>query len=99
MSAGTMHACSLKSRIGKASLFSYPYGRTKQFLFTSLTDCTPENILIGNIWMRGREYRDYALPHFQRIIHPETTSTLQSRKQHEILNNPASMPLVSLAAE
>jgi len=34
--------------------------RAKQFLFTSLTDCTADTILTGNIWMRGREYRDIA---------------------------------------
>ena len=41
-------------------LWSLPYDRQKQLLFTSLTDCTPENILTGNIWMRGREYRSHA---------------------------------------
>ena len=32
-----------------------------------------------------------------RAIHPDTTPTLKLRKQHEILNNPEYMPLVSLA--
>src|SRR5438067_2056043 len=29
--------------------WSLPYGRTKQLLFASITDCTPENVLTGNI--------------------------------------------------
>jgi hypothetical protein len=80
-------------------LWSLPYGRQKQLLFTSLTDCTPEHILTGNIWMRGREYRDHAHAHMERIIHPDTAPTLRLRKQHEILNNPEYMPLVSLGAD
>jgi len=80
-------------------LLSLPYDRQKQLLFTSLTDCTPENILTGNIWMRGREYRDHAQAHTERIIHPDTAPTLKLRKQHEILNNPDHMPLVSLGAD
>ena len=80
-------------------LFSLPYDRRKQLLFTSLTDCTPENILTGNIWMRGREYRAHAQTHSERILHLDTALTLKIRKQHEILNNPAYMPLVSLAAD
>ena len=80
-------------------LWSLPYDRQKQLLFTSLTDCTPENILTGNIWMRGREYRSHAQEHIERIIHPDTAPTVKLRKQHEILNNPAYMPLVSLGAD
>jgi hypothetical protein len=79
-------------------LWSLPYGRQKQLLFTSLTDCTSEHILTGNIWMRGREYRDKAQAHMERIIHPDTAPTLKLRKQHEILNNPEYMPLVPLGA-
>jgi len=80
-------------------LWSIPYDRQKQLLFTSLTDCTPENILTGNIWLRGREYRDHAQAHTEQIIHPDTTPTIKLRKQHEILNNPDYMPLVSLAGD
>ena len=76
-----------------------PYGRTKQFLFTSLTDCTADNILTGNIWMRGREYRDVAKPHIDQTLHPDTTPLVRLRKQHEILNNSQHMPLVSLAVD
>jgi hypothetical protein len=49
--------------------------------------------------MRGREYRDHAHAHMERIIHPDTAPTLRLRKQHEILNNPEYMPLVSLGAD
>jgi hypothetical protein len=49
--------------------------------------------------MRGREYRDIALPHITQAITPETASTIKLRKQHEILNNPQHMPLVSLATD
>jgi hypothetical protein len=80
-------------------LLSLPYDRQKQLLFTSLTDCTPENILTGNIWMRGREYKNHAKPHLDQILHPDTAPTLKLRKQHEILNNPDYMPLVSLGAD
>src|SRR5207248_8548391 len=66
-------------------LLSLPYDRQKQLLFTSLTDCTPENILTGNIWMRGREYRDHTKAHLDQILHPDTAPTLKLRKQHEIL--------------
>jgi hypothetical protein len=79
-------------------LLSLPYDRRKQLLFTSLTDCTPEKILTGNVWMRGHEYRNHAHAHMERIIHPDTAPTLRVHKQHEILNNPEYMPLVSLAA-
>jgi len=79
-------------------LEAHPYGRAKQFLFASLTDCTADNILTGDIWMRGREYRDIALPHITQTIHPETAPVVKLRKQHEILNNPQHMPLVSLLA-
>jgi hypothetical protein len=74
-------------------LEAHPYGRAKQFLFTSLTDCTPANILTGNIWMRGREYRDIALPHITQTIPPETTPTVKLRKQHEI---PKFIPLYGI---
>jgi len=80
-------------------LWSLPYDRQKQLMFTSLTDCTPEKILTGNIWMRGREYRDHAHAHMERIIHPDTAPVVKVRKQHEILNNPEHMPLVPLGAD
>ena len=78
---------------------SLPYNRQKQLLFTSLTDCTAEKILTGNIWMRGHEYRNNAHAHMKRIIHPDTAPTVKLLKQHEILNNPEYMPLVSLGAD
>jgi len=80
-------------------LWSLPYGRQKQLMFTSLTDCTPEKILTGNIWMRGGEYRDHTHAHMERIIHPDTAPTVKVRRQHEILNNPQYMPLVALGAD
>jgi hypothetical protein len=80
-------------------LWSLPYDRQKQLMFASLTDCTPEKILTGNIWMRGREYRNHTHAHMERIIHPDTAPILRVRKQHEILNNPEYMPLVPLGAE
>jgi hypothetical protein len=80
-------------------LLSLPYDRRKQLLFTSLTDCTAEKILTGNIWMRGHEYRNNAHAHMKRIIHPDTAPTVKLLKQHEILNNPEYMPLVPLGAD
>jgi hypothetical protein len=80
-------------------LWSLPYDRQKQLLFTSLPDCTPEQILTGNIWLRGREYRDHTKELMERLIHPDTVSTLRQRKQYEILNNPQYMPLVPLGAD
>jgi len=80
-------------------LWSLPYGRDKQLMFSSLTDCTPEKILTGNIWMRGREYRNHAHAHMERVIHPDTAPMVKVRRQHEILNNPQSMPLVPLGAD
>jgi len=80
-------------------LWSLPYDRQKQLLFTSLTDCTPENILTGNIWLRGREYKNHASAHLDRILNPDTAPTIKLKKQHETLNNSNHMPLVSLAAE
>jgi hypothetical protein len=49
--------------------------------------------------MRGREYRDHAQAHIKRVIHPDTAPTVKLRKEREILNDPAYMPLISLAAE
>jgi hypothetical protein len=80
-------------------LYSLDYRRTKQFLFASLTDCTADTILTDTIWMRGREYLDFAKAHLERIIHPETASAVHIKKHHEILNTPSLMPLVSLAAD
>jgi hypothetical protein len=68
-------------------------------MFTSLTDCTPEYILTGNIWMRGREFRDHASKHMEPYNHPDMSPTLRQRKQHEILNNPQYMPLVPLGVD
>ena len=78
--------------------WSLDYDRNKQLMFASITDCTPEHILTGNIWIRGREYRDFAQAHVERIIHSDTAPLLKLRKEREILNNPEYMPRVSLAA-
>lgn len=80
-------------------LWSLPYDRRKQLLFTSLPDCTPEQMLTGDIWLRGSEYRNHTQALMERLIHPDTVPTLRLRKQHEILNNPAHMPLVPLGAD
>lgn len=80
-------------------LWSLPYDRRKQLLFTSLPDCTPEQLLTGDIWLRGSEYRNHTQALMERLIHPDTVPAIRLRRQHEILNNPEHMPRVPLGAD
>src|SRR5713101_4616792 len=63
-------------------------------IYTSITDCTPENIL-SPIWLRGKEFPQ-AKAHLETIINPETSTAIQSRRIHETLNDPEHMPKVGI---
>ena len=65
-------------------------------IYTSITDCTPENILTP-IWLRGKEGFPQARAHFETLTTPETSVVIQTRRLHETLNNPEHMPKVGVA--
>ena len=76
-------------------LASLAYKRFKLFLYASITDCTPENILTP-IWLRGKEFPQ-AKAHLDTILTPETSTAIQSRRIHETLNDPIHMLKVRIA--
>jgi len=78
-------------------LASLADNRYQMFLYASLTDCTPENIL-SPIWLRGKECLQ-AQAHLDPILLPETSTTMQSRRIHATLNDPAHMSKVAIAAD
>jgi hypothetical protein len=78
-------------------LASLADNRNKLFLYASITDCTPENIL-SPIWLRGQA-SPQAQAHLDAVLIPETSTTMQSRRIHETLNDPAHVSKVAIASD
>ena len=78
-------------------LASLADNRYKLFLYASITDCTPENIL-SPIWLRGKEFPQ-AKAHLDTMLIPETSTTMQSRRIYETLNDPVHMSKMAIASD
>jgi len=67
-------------------LLSLEYKIRKQWLFASITDLDATTILTAPVWHRPHEHRDHARKLFDALP-TGTTSAVQSREKHIILND------------
>jgi len=74
---------------------SLEYQKYIQFMFASMDECTPDRLLTGKIWMRGKEYPT-ATDHLKKILSPDPPPAVLWRYIQPTLNDHNLMPRVSL---